>query len=307
MKNFLFASPFRFTQYAFIFLVLCSCAQDRDSDDFKRDKLNEDLAKVEQISGSYLGTLVSTYDGSDLGVVGVKIEADTKVDSFNEQKPVLKGMLYFKSNTAIKIIFQNSYYEEETQIFKSSMIAPSNPNQLIELSGKIEGSKLAADLESFGYPELGARMTLEKSFSAQDFDSTFMPQADTKVNPVELIDRKFEGIFNGKKMHLSLSNKSFQPEDRFLEYFLPERRLDVTLKISIQNDLVFTNAKWDTRNNSFFASNTRNSSEGPFQTTLECKEVIGNPKSEGTAVQMNCDYVSLLNNRRNQFSVTEVK
>lgn len=303
-------------------LFLSACAQDRDVDDYKKTKLNEDLAKVEQVSGNYTGTLKSNSTGEVIGTAGLQLQADTRVNGLNEQQPVLRGVLFFKSSTTIKIIFQNSYFDPETQIFKSSLgglpsasagatgstssgtASTASPVSLgLDLEGKVDGPKITATLQTFGYPELGATMNLEKSFGTQEFSDAFKPDESSTEAPVELIDRVFIGTYNNKPTKLTINNKSSKPEDRFLDLFNPERRVDATLTISLMNDINFNQVKWDPRNESLNASATRTSSDGPFVTNLTCKIV---PTPANKPAQINCEYgSSLFTNRKINLSLTE--
>jgi hypothetical protein len=145
------------------------CAKDRTLDEWRTDKVNRRLSKIQAISGDYTGTLVSAKDDSSLGNISLKLSPDTRVQisedrTYTEQQAVVRGKLDFFGTSRAQIIFEQGYYDPDSGNFKATASIQSEANERRELtiSGLIVNNQLTGELEASGYPELGAKFTLTK-------------------------------------------------------------------------------------------------------------------------------------------------
>jgi hypothetical protein len=283
---------------------LSQCARDRDNDDYKRDKVEEDLAKVQSIAGQYWVELISNQTGESLGKVGLELEADTRVDTIRDQVPVLKSILKLQSSSVLKLVFQRSSFDIYKNTFKSTLILQAQGSSYeVDLSGIIKGDVIEAKISTFGYEELGGRMRLERVVSSQSYEETFREGIRDGRLPYGTIKKFYQGRSSeGRNVSLLIHNEKQTPDERFQLSFLPRRQVEAILTISPTFDPTFTQAFLEGNGAILNASQDRTSNEGAFTLNLNCKRV----GFLGQLEQLECRYYSSLNGFTLNFNFTEV-
>jgi len=274
---------------------LSSCMGDKSQDDYVRERVNQERAKIEAIQGTYRGTLVSKDNGQSLGTFALDVRADLDVqnsyDNLTSQpKAVAKGTLYYSGLNQSQINFDKGYYDENSKILQIQIpvtdVAGTTRTLSLHatldddtLNGEIEEETLGGFTGSFSITKngpvsqaqnLNAGRATEISAGSENFVGT-SPEAGPKASYA---------------MTIQYQEKSSQ--QLFLNVFLPERMVTVSLDLD-GVPVTFNNAVLDERHNTLVADAQRGfGSSSSYYIKLQCKRTnAGTP-----SVKWDCRTIS---------------
>lgn len=269
---------------------------DRTLDDYRREKVDQEIAKYQAVSGVYQGSLISNRSGGELGFATLELEADRVVGESNdrlstEQRAVLRGKLTFSGNGNSVLTFRNGYYDPSTGLFRASIPVSRRGGKEVEinLAGKLTDSRLSGYVEAFGYREDGANFELLKSVSG-----AAAPISHGRLTPSPApILRQFTGTAKYKdgstqQAKLGVLTQELSTEEEFLYTLLPVRTVDATLEFGNNVTLLFKESQWDLR-----AGTLRGRVDGVrgadrYQLDLDCNRIALDGGRQG----WKCRYVS---------------
>jgi len=243
----------RITLLAALVLQL-ACAKDRNVDDYKEDRLRENLAKLQAVEGRYSGFLVSKKTGNRLGVLQLKLEATTQPTTGNDESkpaatPVVKSTLEFRNSTTLRIEGQKSYYDPNSGQFQTEIPIQQNGKTIsVNMNGVLREGRFTGSLEALGYSEDGGTTDLVLNGKgleelAQESDS-FSESNFTQKN-FSGTTRFSDGTVRG--VHLNLLRPPATSEEDFLSLLTPVRSLVATLNYGGRARISFGDAQWDLR------------------------------------------------------------
>lgn len=263
-----------------IALSLGACGVDKNGEDYRTNKVNEKLAKLKEIEGTYQGQLVS-MDQSTLGTLKLELTTDTNLQNSSdnlgsEQQAIVSGSLTYNGITNAKVIFQRAFYDDSNgqKTFKASIpISISNTEILkMTLAGTINNGIFTGNIYADGFKnDYGGSFTLLKDGPAVETQNISGSGRSKKLRS-EL--QTFSGTYLRKGKEESARLALNYPEDsarNFLNIFLPTRKLIATLDFG-NFPVTFTNAKLDEQIHTLEADTTYGT-EAVF-CSLKCQSVI---------------------------------
>lgn len=285
--------------YFALFLFLAACG-DRNLDDYQKDRVAEEVAKIDSISGIYDGEVIRKSDGVSLGHLVMELQPDTQINLPNDkvvaQRQVfLKGSLELRDQKSKFISFSGAYYDSTTNTFQAmiSMI-DSNSNLKLDMIGKVNRSDILGTIEVKGFPESQTTFKLRRSS-----DQTQRPiqilkneSAMPEGSPLERWDavKVTPSSSSDAKSFFTIREIDTTSEQEFFQVFAPLKYVDAALYFSEKTGISFSNALWDLRTGRLSAKAHLNlgSSAPERDIILNCISISDVQKNLG----WNCTYIN---------------
>lgn len=270
-------------------LAAGGCAKDRDLEDYQRDKLSEELTKLQAVAGVYRGRAVSRETGKFLAGVTLDLRADTRTVSPSEQRPILRGSVTLHGQENATLTFSEASYDPNTGSLKASQRMTSGYD--VDVYGELRDGRLRGGLEVFGHSAQGADIDLVR-------DGLLPTEAPSAGVADDLLRAPWN--FRGPRrvstpptpdddVLMRISADVFTTEGRLSQRLMPVRRVRVVLDFGRSVQAYFPNADWDRRTGTL-AGKTNYSNNGyNYELTLECNEPAG---GIGTGRRFDCRYES---------------
>lgn len=237
-------------------LGLAGCVTDHSVDDWRREKLNEELGQLQPIAGTYRGILKSRDE--DLGALELAFTPQIRVvpggpSEKAEGQPMLAARLIFEDQERrVALTTDDSFFEPSSGKFEITLnLTRSNGRtEQITVGGYLWKSSLEGTLEVAGSPENRAQFSLsrEESTPLRDIAGKLStkPWFAVPGNFVEGLTRFSEG---GKQRSakLVILEPETSPEEAFLNRFAPLRVVQFSLNYGDAFRLVHEGALWDER------------------------------------------------------------
>ncbi len=230
-------------------------------EDYRREKLQEKVSRINSVSGTYSGSVVSKLDGTHIGSVSLSFQARTDLQSSSdsvtsEQNVLVSGSLSFKSLTSMEVVFNNGFYDEITGIFQVtiSIAQIGTTDSKLYLTGVVSGNKWIGSIEAAGHPEFGGSLNLSKNSS----NPAITP--NTEALRLQQLDKEkyaYVGSYeidNVKTpVKLSFINRDIMPELYFFKLFSPVRQVSINCDFT-DFELNFSNAVLDDKAGTILAN-----------------------------------------------------
>ena len=150
--------------------VLTACGRDYNLDDYKREQLQESLAKMQQADGVYSGLATSRLDGSTLGALDIQVTTNTNVLNPGDQsdptaQPNLEITASFTgpAGADATIVFENGLFHPSLggAIQAEKTLTPSvQTSSAIDIRGNISNGHFEGLIYSKDSPDYGMRFNL---------------------------------------------------------------------------------------------------------------------------------------------------
>lgn len=274
---------------ALVAAVVTGC-DDRTIDDWRRERVEQELSKYAEVSGYYSGSLTSKSTAESLGELELEIISDTAVtDSADrlssEQRAILRGSITFSGGQLAVLDFDNGYYDPKSGRIRLSV---NSNNRRLDLIGVIKNGTIAGQIQAPGYGSYAARIELSKTRDSIVGELRQGLENRKGTAPAEPLTRRFYGDAhypNGKiqKFALEIDQKKLRSEDEFIQNFLPTREVALRLlwkgetagKPSVNSPVVlFKDAVWDSRSGALKGRTAVVSLGVQYAVELDCQEVI---------------------------------
>jgi len=250
---------------------LTACIEDRTIDDWRREKVGEEVARIEAISGTYVGTLKSNQSNRVIGQVELVLEADTRVSARGdrpgaEKQAVLRGRFTVSSDQFRMIHFEGGSYDSEDGSFKAEANVTDVVGNLVSISfaGKVDNNVITGRVEALHQSEGAGNFELKLTDRENsDRDVNIPPSQLNPDNPQATPDSKvlsYRGSATWKDpnerrtVEVLILKHSLSSDQEFLNLFSPVQWVDVTLNLDFGSpqrpkvtSVYFQNAQWDTR------------------------------------------------------------
>lgn len=225
--------------------VVTGCA-DRTLEDYRRDKVSQELHKFQEVSGVYSGAMTSVRSGAWVGNVSLELKPETTIGESSdrltqEPKAVLRAKASIQNGTAAtSVVFNNAFYDDETRYLRATIQVPQTdgPTVSIDLYGTIEGNRLVGRVEASGYPEEGASVVLEREMQLSELQPVVAPGRGGKdpAKPTGTEKARFMSkaeYYDGSRRvtGLVVSSRAITTEEEWVTSLLPTRTVGVTLEL----------------------------------------------------------------------------
>ena len=160
-----------FSSISLLCFGLSACVSEKNQQDFRQEQVNEQIAKIMPIKGTYNGTIVSAVDNAPLGNVSLTLTPDTSLQTSadnlsSEQHAIVRGVISYTGMSAANVQFNQGFYDPNSGVFQVSFSivdsAPVPVTHQIELSGNISGNNFSGTLQVEGFAGYGGNVTLTK-------------------------------------------------------------------------------------------------------------------------------------------------
>jgi len=240
-------------------IVVSGCAADHTLEDWRRDKLQEQLGKLAPISGSFRGTLKAKDSSEPLAAMELSFSPQVRVipggpSEKAQGQPVLSAKLQFDDRTQrLAVSSPDSFFDPATGKFNLTLQLrrKSGRTEEIQIGGYLQEDRLEGTLEVLGAGQTAGSFTLARTKSssgsltevAQKLKIT--PWSSVPANQMEGSTTFANGQIRSSK--LVIFDPETAPEEAFLNRFAPTRVVQMTVSFGDSLKLVHDSANWDER------------------------------------------------------------
>jgi hypothetical protein len=274
------------------------CAKDKSLDDFKREKVEQELAKLQPAAGTYRGVVYSKTDRSVLGTLQMTLTAQTQVSSgMNgskaDEKPVLAGQLEFQGDRKMATVVKDSYYDPETKRYQANVPIGKGDGagsaEQLTLAGHIEKGVFEGTIEAFGYADFGGTFTLSKDGEIPAQVAGLIQQSQEAGSESYTL-KTFLGntrFFSGtaKPLKLIVLEPRQSSEEDLLSVFVPVKTVQVTLNYGQSLQVLHSNARWDRRTGVLTGQSSLHRGSSSVALSLDCRQQITTQGEAGWTCQ----------------------
>jgi hypothetical protein len=240
----------------FFLLLLSSCGKDKNLEDYRGEQLQIAIARINAISGSYSGPVVSKIDGSSLGNLQLNFKASTDIQSnsgqvSNNQNATVTGSITLRSISTNEIPFENGIYNDSTKGIQINIPVSRDGRVIgkISLSGVVSGDSWVGNIEVNGQSQSGADLYLTKN--APPPNSSSLEIGGSRLEKIKKLNYKYAGSTNitgkdGEFKLIFLDNKDILPEQSLYKLFSPIRQINLNcdlgaFELNFQNAIINDN------------------------------------------------------------------
>ncbi|MBN8554389.1 MAG: hypothetical protein J0L93_03000 [Deltaproteobacteria bacterium] len=293
------------------FYILGVCALsagcgDRNLQDYQKQKVAEEISKIQPIIGIYSGEILSKSDQSSVGKLTFQIDADSRINLSTDQstptrQAVLKGTLQLESNKKITIPFSDGYFDSVTGEFQLNIFIrrKTTDEVTMQIKGFLVGDSLNGNLQVREYPERGAVFKLKKINADQikpsviSKDSSISPEGG---KPDTWIFR--EPGQNGKAdrmIKFFIFQDTHSDIEDFLSNFVSVKIVDAAVDFNSGVQVIFSPSKWDLRTGTLKGGYKAETSSQSIDIRLDCISYLlseySNP-NQMNQIGWNCRYIN---------------
>lgn len=220
-------------------LTLQACSKDQDLDDYKKTRLQKNLAEIQTANGKYSGYLLSKQSGANLGALQLTLTATTQVqpstdESKSSAQPVLLVSVTFQGVSRMTTSAEDTYFDPDTGAFQADVPivqqAANGQSQTIKISltGILSNGVLKGTMEAKDYPDYGGTFSLSNKGASLDS----LVQA-SKPTGAAFSQGTYAGTTTFGKVSKNVSMIILKPvttsDQDFVSLFFPKIPVKVTL------------------------------------------------------------------------------
>jgi hypothetical protein len=237
---------------------LSGCVPDQNQEDYNRQKLTEELSKLEPIRGTFRGVLKAASDSETLGALELTFSPQIKVvpggaSMRADGRPVLNARLQFEDReNKLAASVTDSYFDPETGRFQLTLAITRAAGRTEEmtlggilnsdtLSGELTIASLGTHAGTFSLKRAGNSGSLTDIAQKLSTKPWFTAPSSSRDG----ITRFATG--QERLSRIVILDPETTPEEAFLNRFAPVRVVQFTLNYGDSVKLVNENAIWDER------------------------------------------------------------
>ena len=275
--------------------LITACGQDKTLDQYNHDKAQQDLAKVQAVSGTYNGVLLSNADKSAIGPMSIELVGGTQITNATQgstsvQQATLRGTITLSGTQQSSVEFVQGFYDSDTGTFQVDVpvTLQNGTTSTIDLAGSFDGKGgMSGTLNILGYTDNGGTFSLGKGAALP----AVTQGAAISKNQIVGSGQTYQGtaIENGKTtgVVLTLSTGVTTRDQDFANIFNPIKFLTINYSLGDGAGLAFLNSQWDQRNGTLNGVKDGTASDGtPYEATLTCHQATPDVTKTG----WNCQY-----------------
>ena len=250
-------------------------------DDYNREQLQQNISRINAVSGSYSGNAISKLDGTTLGAVNLQFQAKTDVQSStststsNKQAVNVSGVLTFRGMTAAEVTFDNGNYDDVTGdlVVNIPVAQDGGSTANISLTGHISGDQWIGTLQVKGQLDYGADLNLSKN--APVSNTSKLEVGGTRLDQIKQTNLNYSGTYQiGSDIvpvKMSFINRDILPEQYLYKMFSAIRQVNVVFDFT-DFELNFTNAILDDKLGTLIGHDPVDQKGSPVRATLNCQK-----------------------------------
>jgi hypothetical protein len=262
--------------------VLAGCAGDRDADEFRREKLAEQVSRMRPVVGTWRGPVYLSSDQSLLGALTLEARAGTRSggrrDGFEaEEYPELRGKVIFEDlSGASTMEFQDAFFDSVTGSFRVTIpvqIRPDRPALELNFQGVVRGNQFSGIVEAGREDKTAGSFTLTKNGGAVETSGLSRRLGLRVGDPLQY--ESFVGctyndfLKRTEAMVLNVNPRTSRTEVRFANLISPIKFVQASVYFGLKeeepaNPVSFSNIEWDERYGKLLGS------EGRAGSVLDC-------------------------------------
>ncbi|NDD91190.1 hypothetical protein EBZ37_03800 [bacterium] len=240
-------------------LLACSsagCVADKDLEDWRRQKLNENLGELYSASGAYRGELTSKLTGEPIGAFEVTLVPQVRVipgatgERADGQATLAARIIFQDQATRLALTALDSYFDQTTGKLEITLpIQRSNGRvEQVVLSGSVGNNLLGGELQITGASELAGVFKLAKD-SAQSISQIAEKIRSSKpgASPGVWLGTSRFGAALEQPVTAVFMESEVSPEEKFLNRFASIQVVQFTLNYGNSFRLVHNDALLDRR------------------------------------------------------------
>lgn len=218
-------------------LLLTGCGKDKNMDDYNRDQNEQNIARIESISGSFTGAVVSKIDGKSLGEMSLTYKARTSGSGgdASKQATLISGSVNIQGLESSEVAFDNGSYDEQASGDNFHVTIGEGTTTKISLNGRIIDNHWVGTIEVTGQSAYGATLNLLKN--APQSSAQAIEVSGTRLEQIKRGNITYSDIYkyNNKNLQVSMNfiNKTITAEQTLVKLLSPVRLVDVSLDFSI--------------------------------------------------------------------------
>jgi len=265
-----------------LILLLVGCSKDKNMEEYRREKLQEKISRINSVSGTYSGPMISKIDGSNLGIITLNFQARTDIQStigqgINEQRATVSGSLNFKSFTSAEIVFNNGFYDDTTGDFQVSIpiVQEGGISSTLSLIGMVIENQWNGIIEVNGQPDFGGQLKLQKKTSQSQKTNIEgkIGVGGIRLEQISKVNYIYEGSYLlddiSTPFKLSFINRDLLPEQHFYKLFSPVRNVSISCDFT-DFELNFPNALIDDKAGTLVAQDPIDQRGNAARATISC-------------------------------------
>jgi hypothetical protein len=261
-------------------LFLLGCSADKNMQDFQKEQLQQNIARINSVAGTYAGFLTSKIDQKNLGGFSLKFEAMTDVASnsgqtTSEQKVKVSGTLKVESFMAAELIFDNGYYDSDTGNFQVTINVDidANTKSIISLVGTISGDTFVGKIEVTGQPKFGGNLNLVKNATMPS--TTSIEVGGTRLQQIKKTYSVYNGFYNDgtgvTPVKMTFSIEDAKANQKFYRLLSPVTNIYINLDFS-DFELNYSNASLDDNLGTITGVNPLDRNKRDAKVNLNCNQ-----------------------------------
>lgn len=252
--------------------ALGGCARDLTVDDWRREKVSQEISQIQEISGFYSGKAIRESTSEEVGTLEMTLTSDTRVAETRdrpgaEKQAVLSGdVALFVQGKPLLLHFDDGSYDSQDGSFDAAATIEDSLGKAIEVkfTGTVKEDQVSGSLDVSGQPESQIHYTLERgkasesllNGSASSAGDSSKEGADAEQERVVRYLGDAQWYANGERnsVEVLVIRRSLTNDQEFLDLMNPIRTVDVSLKVNFGTSanpritaVFFQNAQWDTR------------------------------------------------------------
>jgi hypothetical protein len=221
-------------------LSFSACVDEKTQEDWRQEQVNEQLAKIMPIAGTYNGTMSANQDQASLGTVSLTLSPDTDLQPSadnltSEQHAVVRGTLTYSGINAADVPFDEGFFDPDSGLFQVSIsITDSSQVQhMMDLTGNISGNTFTGTIQAEGYPNYAATVSLGKNAALPTVTSTkslssgrarlLLSEQNKYTGSFKVSDESSPADTSGNQFSMTIETRDTNPQQQFLDIFLPNR------------------------------------------------------------------------------------
>jgi hypothetical protein len=280
------------------------CAKDRTIDDWRRQRVNEQLALIRSVATTYRGTMNAVADGTPFSTATVSVDGKTRTSDARDRpgaevQAVLRINVTLEGDRPLTLTFEDGAMDPSSMEFKAATQVEGRGHA--EIEGTFVGGRMSGRLEASGYPAQGVRFELDRV--GGDGQASFGPGGPDggKYKP---IPRRDDEIFHGysamakfsdgetSRVSMTIGRSENRQEEDFIETLMPFRVVDVIVSLGPFKEALINGATWDRRTRSLIgeARGDGGAGQAKYHVKLDCREALS-----GGGRGWDCRYYSMIN------------
>lgn len=235
--------------------ALVTACGDRSLEDYKREKMNQDLSRFDAAKGDYQGVAFSKNSGAELGLLVAEVESRKGDAAHLNVRLVFEGATHAEMTIPREIDFDENTGDYEGQYV---LTRPGEDPIQLRLVGNFANGTFSGDLSAEGYSDYGMRFGLtrtDKASLASAIEARRNARREAPSDSIGFVNNYYQGrTENGFDVYLNIRMNIPSPEQEFAIQFLPRRTVQITMENGLPSGTrvkfaEFPSVEWDLRRN----------------------------------------------------------